>query len=106
MQHDRSLSQYSDGTLYDSPPASASISPNDSEWPGSGLGKQGKFFGSQRLQPAVKPAQVWIPAVRKGEEEAKRTLVLCFDGTGDQFDSDVSSRFPTMGPLIDDSPVL
>lgn len=106
MQHSRSLSQYSDGTLYDSPPASAPISPNETEWPESGLKNQGKFFGSQRLLPSVKPAQVWIPAVRKGEDEAKRTLVLCFDGTGDQFDSDVSSRFSIVASLLNNPPDL
>lgn len=29
-------------------------------------------------------AKVWVP-----KQHANRTLVLCFDGTGDQFDSDV-----------------
>ena len=29
--------------------------------------------------------QVWVP-----RQHSNRTLVLCFDGTGDQFDSDVS----------------
>ena len=32
------------------------------------------------------PDRVWIP-----KEHKNRTLVLCFDGTGDHFDSDVST---------------
>lgn len=39
------------------------------------------------------PVQIWVPATPRGVAESKRrTLVLCFDGTGEQFDSDVKSR--------------
>lgn len=33
------------------------------------------------------PSRLWIPS-----SHSKRTLVLCFDGTGDEFDSDVSNH--------------
>ena len=36
--------------------------------------------------PSLASSRAWIPQVR-----SNRTLVLCFDGTGDQFDQDVSA---------------
>ena len=36
----------------------------------------------ERDEPS--PDKVWVP-----REHSNRTLVLCFDGTGDHFDSDV-----------------
>ena len=36
--------------------------------------------------PSFASSRTWIPQAR-----SNRTLVLCFDGTGDQFDQDVSA---------------
>jgi uncharacterized protein (DUF2235 family) len=33
------------------------------------------------------------PLIPPAEERAYRTLILCFDGTGDQFDDDVRISF-------------
>jgi uncharacterized protein (DUF2235 family) len=32
----------------------------------------------------------WMPHPEDTEKHPNRTLILCFDGTGDQFDDDVS----------------
>ena len=48
------------------------------------------FWGEQR--------RVWISAnsgtSQDSQTRRRRTLVLCFDGTGDQFDGDVRSFYP------------
>ena len=40
-------------------------------------------------KPAYEHERRWISNPKDGPER-KRTLVLCFDGTGDSFDQDVS----------------
>lgn len=50
--------------------------------------KPGKCFA---CTPPYKHDRVWIP------DTTERTLVLCFDGTGDSFDHDVS-RPSSLGP--------
>ena len=40
---------------------------------------------------ATGPAATFVPPIIPASHPA-RTLVLCFDGTGDQFDNDVCSR--------------
>lgn len=41
--------------------------------------------------PSLDPARYLIAQSNADMERKSRTLVLCFDGTGDQFDDDVSS---------------
>lgn len=47
--------------------------------------------GQLRSLPSCIPAP---PPPGSGEALLPRTLVLCFDGTGDQFDTDVSITIP------------
>jgi uncharacterized protein (DUF2235 family) len=41
------------------------------------------------------PKRRWMPRPDDPHGHPKRTLILCFDGTGDQFDNDVRARLPT-----------
>lgn len=43
--------------------------------------------GKNHAQPWGEAKKIWIPSEHSNRN---RTLILCFDGTGDHFDSDVS----------------
>ena len=45
-------------------------------------------IGTLPNNPIPKSTKTWVPDPLK-EKGRARTLVLCFDGTGDQFDDDV-----------------
>jgi len=50
-----------------------------------------KSIGTLPNNPIPKTGKTWVPDPSLPEEKGRaRTLVLCFDGTGDQFDDDVS----------------
>ncbi|THH13472.1 hypothetical protein EW146_g6748 [Bondarzewia mesenterica] len=51
------------------------------------------------IPPPPLPPPKWIP-----EERSNRTLVLCFDGTGDQFDKDNSNIVQFLSMLRKDDP--
>ena len=63
---------------------------------------------SERAPAMAQPAPVdvnSIPIIPEIDEKRRRTLVLCFDGTGDQFDADVSSIANALpAALIDSRP--
>ncbi|KAI0078127.1 hypothetical protein K474DRAFT_1771218 [Panus rudis PR-1116 ss-1] len=40
---------------------------------------------------SIEKFRLWMPAAVEPQPERARTLILCFDGTGDQFDSDNSN---------------
>lgn len=57
--------------------------------PAPGIVQPGYTIPPPTKTTAGRPAKVWIPKAR-----SNRTIVLCFDGTGDQFDSDVRPSVP------------
>ncbi len=55
-----------------------------------GLPLNGLGIGTLPNNPLPKSNRTWVPNPFDPREKARaRTLVICFDGTGDQFDDDV-----------------